>query len=144
MAVQQLLGVLQDGLVAELQVQLQRKEGGERSERSGGTRPPPQTRSPRTFSCSMCLRCCLMRLTSCASPGMPFPASTSCTAAYSRQNAPVRPTPELRGYGAASGEHQSGTAPKGPNPQPPEPGRARSAAHLQCTTMGVCSGRWCR
>lgn len=49
-----------------------------------------------TFSCSMFFLCCLIFFTSSGRSGIPFPASSSCSAAYSRQKAPVRPTPELR------------------------------------------------
>lgn len=49
-----------------------------------------------TFSCSMFFLCCLIFFTSSGRSGIPFPASSSWTAAYSRQKAPVRPTPELR------------------------------------------------
>lgn len=67
-----------------------------------GPVPPPQAQ-PGTFSCSMCFLCRRMRWTSWARSGMPLPASTSCMAAYSRQKAPVRPTPELGEEGMASG-----------------------------------------
>lgn len=40
--------------------------------------------------------CCLIFFTNNGRSGIPFPASSSCSAAYSRQKAPVRPTPELR------------------------------------------------
>lgn len=56
--------------------------------------PPPST---STFSCSMCFLCWRILLTSCTKSGMLLPASTSCMAAYRRQKAPVRPTPELLG-----------------------------------------------
>lgn len=49
-----------------------------------------------TFSCSMFFLCCLIFFTSTGRSGIPFPASSSCSAAYSRQKTPVRPTPELR------------------------------------------------
>ena len=49
-----------------------------------------------TFSCSMFFLCCLIFFTSSGRSGIPFPASSSCSAAYNRQKAPVRPTPELR------------------------------------------------
>lgn len=49
-----------------------------------------------TFSCSVFFLCCLIFFTSSGRSGIPFPASSSCSAAYSRQKAPVRPTPELR------------------------------------------------
>lgn len=49
-----------------------------------------------TFSCSMFFLCCLIFFTSSGRSGIPFPASSSCSAAYSRQKTPVRPTPELR------------------------------------------------
>lgn len=69
-----------------------------------GSCPPGQHHPPThphalTFSCSMCFLCCRMCRTSRGRSGIPFPASTSCTAAYSRAKAPVRPTPELRQEG---------------------------------------------
>lgn len=92
MALQDLLHVSHHRLVAEPQVQLERALGlvnstGPPCPRVEGVPPaPPQPQTqpsspPLTFSCSMCFLCCRMRRTSRGSSGIPFPASTSCTAA---------------------------------------------------------------
>ncbi|KAG7274856.1 hypothetical protein CRUP_012340 [Coryphaenoides rupestris] len=69
-ALQQHLRLLQDRLVAVLQ----------------------------TFSCSMFFLCCLIFFTSRGRSGMPFPASSSCSAAYSRQKAPRVFEEQLKKY----------------------------------------------
>lgn len=101
-SLEDLLGVLQNGLVAELQVELERQSGeflfNQRGVRADFKKIP---RAILTFSCSMFFLCCLIFFTSRGRSGIPFPASSSCSAAYNRQKAPVRPTPELRGTGSS-------------------------------------------
>lgn len=101
MALKNLLGVFQHGFVAELQVQLKTREGFRQLYLSGVSGIRDDRRPAPTFSCSMFFLCRLIFFTSRGSSGIPFPASSSCSAAYSRQRAPVRPTPELQHHRAS-------------------------------------------